>query len=101
MGNEMRESHPSVRWERGGKGLDYLSLAMTGYRELSVEIQGFSIKPPQAEGGEFLLVLRGLDGEGRPVVAFHSATELCEVFAAVMNRLRNGTLTWRPDQFAR
>jgi len=96
-----RLEDPSVRWEKGGRGLDYVSLAMTGYRDLAVQVHGFSVKPPQAEGGEFLLVLRGLDGEGAPVVAFHSATELCEVFSGVANRLANGSLVWRPDQYAR
>lgn len=89
------------RWQACGQALDDVGLAMAGFRDLSVDVTGMSIRGPRHEGDEFLLVIRGLDEENRPVVAFNSAHHLDEAFISLQARLRNGSLKWRPDEFAK
>lgn len=85
---------------RVGKAIIELGRACEGYRNLAVQVIGFSIRGPQYRDGEYLVVARGLDEEGAPVVAFHSALDIGEVLRGLESRLRNGTLRWRPDEFA-
>jgi hypothetical protein len=89
----------SMRWQEIGRALDDIGLAMSGYRSLSVDLTGVSIRAPQVQGGDFLLTLRGQDGDGAPVVAFHGSPDLGEAFRGLHNRLRNGSLKWRVDSF--
>ena len=65
----------------------------------AVEVTGFSVRCPESDWGEFLLVVRGLDEAGCPVVGFHSATSVVEVLAGGAKRLGDGTLTWKEDKF--
>jgi hypothetical protein len=89
-----------VRWTEIGRAVDDISLALTGYRSLTVDVVGISIRPPTVAGGDFLLTVRGTDEAGGPVVAFHGSPDLGEAFRGLDNRLLNGSLRWRPDQFA-
>lgn len=68
---------------------------------LGVALKGFSVKAPPEERGEYLLVLRGLDPEGVPVVSFTSATTLEECFRSAVARMRNGQMRWREDEYGR
>lgn len=82
-----------------GAAVGQIGAAMSGYRQLGIEVVGLNIKRPKVAGDEFLLVLTGLDAEGTPCVAFHSAYELTEAVRGVEGRLRNGTLKWRIDEY--
>lgn len=64
-----------------------------------VEVTGFSVRPPQSIGGEWLVVARGIDGEGTPVVAFHSALGVGEAVAGMSGRIQHGNIKWRVDGF--
>ena len=86
---------------RLGNAVRGLDAAMQGWRDLVVDVTGMSIRGPQYEGGELLATVRGVDHEGAPVVAFHSATSLMELLSGVAARIANGSLAWKPDQFAR
>lgn len=97
----MSDKGLSEQFEDAGRAVSWLGLAMDGHRQTDVEIIGFSVKAPVAERGEFFLVLRGVDHEGAPVVSFTSATTLEEVFRSVVARIRNGSLRWRNDDYAR
>jgi hypothetical protein len=66
----------------------------------AVMLTGFRVKGPTEGNAEFLLILWGLDHEGGPVVAFQSALELDEVFRGADNRMGNGTMKWRVDEYA-
>jgi len=79
----------------------YLEGCFTGAYSPSYEVVGLSVRPPNREKDDFLVVLRGLDAEGAPVVAFHGALSLLDALAGAGERLRNGTLTWRADEFRR
>lgn len=83
-----------------GWAVSSLSAAMQGYRQLAVVLVGFSVRAPKGRGDEFLMVIRGEDEAGAPVVAFHSAMSLGETFSGAEARLSNGTLRWREDEFA-
>lgn len=83
-----------------GAAVGHLSAAMEGYRDLQVDITGLSIRGPRVRGDEFLMVVRGVDHEGLPLVAFHSAMSLGEVLRGGEARIANGTLKWKPDEFA-
>jgi hypothetical protein len=88
-----------VRWSEIGRALDEVGLAMSGYRSLAVDVTGVSIRAPQAQGGDFLLTVRGMAEDGAPVVAFHGSPDLGEAFRGLQNRLMNGSLKWRPDTY--
>lgn len=87
-------------WLAAGIALAQLDRAMNGYRSLAVDITGFTVRGPAVSGGEFLCVIRGIDEEGKAVVAFHSAFALPALVRGVEGRLVNGTLKWRDDQYA-
>jgi len=80
-------------------GVRYLERALDGEQVGDVDCVGFSIRPPTRDKNEYLCVMRGLSDDGSPVVAFHSAVGLGEVLTGIGERLRNGTLSWRPDEF--
>lgn len=88
------------RWKDAGRAIDDIGLAMQGKRDIAVDVTGFSVRGPTELRDEFLIVMRGIDHEGAPVVAFHGSFHLDDAICGVQSRLRNGTLKWRPDEFA-
>ena len=89
----------SVRWEEIGNAVDELGLIATGYRNVGVQVQGFSIRIPAVQGGDFLITVRGLLDDGTPAVAFHGSPDFGEALRGLRNRIMNGSLKWRPDQY--
>lgn len=89
------------RWAKGGKSLDDLGLAMEGHRRYSVDVTGFSVKAPVGSGGDFLITVRGFDEEGAPVVGFHGSVDLLDAICGAQNRVQNGTMKWKPDEWAK
>lgn len=98
---DRREKSLEVRWTEGGRAVDWIGLAMTGHRSLSVEITGLSVKAPQGEGGDFLITVRGLDEAGARVVSFHGSPDLLDALRGLQNRVANGSLRWRADDWSR
>ena len=96
--NEVR--YGQEQFERIGEALEQIGRACEGYRELSVQPTGMSIRAPRSREGEYLVVIRGEDNEGMPVVAFNSGHSIGEAVRGVEARLSNGTLRWREDEFA-
>lgn len=88
-------------FEAVGEAVGEVYRAMAGYRSLAVDVRGLSVRGPGGPGDEFLLTVRGSTEDGTPVVAFHSATTLMELFTGLAARLGNGTLNWKADQYAR
>lgn len=84
-----------------GKALMELGFVMAGTWDWSVAVTGFSVRAPQSPGGDFLITIRALDHEGGPVVAWHGSPELGNAIQGLHNRLRNGSLKWRADEWAR
>lgn len=98
-GSELR--YNKEYFEKGGNALAQVDRAFLDYRDLAVLPHGMTIKAPPSRMGEYLLVLRGTDEAGSAMVAFHSAVGLVEAIVGLNARLSNGTLKWRPDEFAR
>lgn len=84
-----------------GEALGHIGRACEGYRELAVQPTGFSIRVPQIRGGEYLVVIRGIDEDDTALVAFHSALDLLELVRGTEARLANGTLKWRADEYSK
>jgi len=99
--NRRYEEAEDVRRLRAARNVLYLEGCFTEVFSPSIELVGISIRPPNREKTDFLIVLRGVDHDGSPVVAFHGATGLLDALAGAGERLRNGTLSWRPDAYAK
>jgi hypothetical protein len=72
---------------------------MAGYRPGSIELTGMSVKAPTTHPGEFLLTVRAVDEEGRPIVAFSGGSTLGDAIVTLVNRIGNGSLKWKVDQY--
>jgi nickel-dependent lactate racemase len=59
-------------------------------------VQFVNIKLATYEGGEHLVILKGVSGTTK-VVAFHSAEDLLDALAGALARIENDTLKWRED----
>lgn len=101
MPDKKLPSELELRWQRWGRSVDEIGLAATGYRSVGMQVTGMGIRMPREERGEFLVTIRALDSEGAPFVAFHGASDLGEALTGLWNRLQNGTLRWKPDEWAR
>ena len=83
-----------------------LGLKLRGYEQVldrmfdkEVVITGMSIRHPQEEGEDSLVILKAVVS-GESMVAFHAASSLHEVLEGLMNRLQNASLKWKEDQYA-
>lgn len=81
--------------------VSWVGLALSGDRDLVVDVTGLSIRGPRTETDGFFIVIRGTDEEGTPVVAFHDGATLEDALLGVHNRLSNGTFKWRVDEYAK
>lgn len=95
---KVQNDFSSETFAAAGRALANIGRALEGHRSLSVDVVGLSIRGPQTTGGEHLVVIRGLDGEGVPVVSFHSAFTVTDAIRGVEDRLANGSLKWRVDE---
>lgn len=102
MSRDAKQEATSDRYYAGvGMNITRLSNKIKNGYVMDYDLRGLSIRFPSPEGGEFLIVLRAFDPDGTPVVAFHSALELQEALGGLETRLDNGSLRWRPDEYAR
>jgi hypothetical protein len=51
--------------------------------------------------GECLIIATGWDHDGTPVVTFHSGVGAHQALLTFLQRVQNGTLKWRPDEYAK
>lgn len=98
MREENKEARTTQRLERE-TAMTQVGHALMGRRDLSTDIIGFSVRGPRTEEEDLLLTLRGINGEGAPVVAFFGGPNLGVLFISVENQLYNGTVKWRPDAY--
>lgn len=88
-------------FEDVGLAVGRLDNAMKGHGELVVLVLGLSIRGPRVRGDDYLVTVRGEAVDGAPVVAFHGAFSLGDLFKGLSSRLSSGSLKWRPDEFVR
>jgi hypothetical protein len=63
-------------------------------------VRSLSIRLPDGVRTSYLIVARADTPEGA-VVAFHDAPQLLEALGGFCERLRNGSLRWKPDEYRR
>ncbi len=63
-----------------------------------VYVRGMSIRLPNDESPEYLMVVR-LDGEGGKRVGFHSADTLLSLVVGTLRRLRSGSIKFKEDEY--
>lgn len=83
------------------RAVEAIGMAM---EQLSYGVEGLvsiRLKGPQDIGDEYLLVARAIGTDGEPVVAFHSSESATGAVIGFANRMRNGTLKWHEDEYAR
>jgi len=81
------------------KGIRYLDTEMDRPDDSDQRVLKVVIKAPQWYGGEYFAVVTADGDDGAPVVAFHTAESLVGLLTGLGNRLRNGSLKWRADEF--
>lgn len=97
MSEQTRRGTPSGNILR--KSVESLSEALVGNRVLQVDIRSLSVRGPVEAGGEILIVIKGVDGEGAKLVSFHSAYSLADAIKGIASRIDNGSLRWRQDEY--
>lgn len=83
---------------QAGQSIAWLDLSVEANSESSVQLLGVSVRIAEHPGGEHLFVLKGRY-QGERVVSFHQDSSLLSGITGVGNRIRNGSLKWRPDEY--
>lgn len=95
------------RYERASDDhFERLGFLITGFEHLfsdnwrgEIELEGLSVRIKGGDVPAFLVVLRGYSGDGTPVVAFHDGLSFSEAMAGAAERMANGLLKWRTDEY--
>lgn len=69
------------------------------YSEDGMTLLSFTVRLPEVQGGEYLLIARVQNGTER-LVCFRSGDFLAEVLAGFIRALQYGTLKLREDRYA-
>jgi len=77
--------------ERMAQGAGYAGMVITG----------MNIRFPGDSQGDTLVIVKGYDQEGQACVAFHGAWSFAEAVGGAIARVKNGTMKWKIDEFAR
>lgn len=85
--------------DRSKQAVEVLDRASAGVAYAGVELTRISFKLPGDTMSEGLVIFNGIDKEGGPVVAFHSAVGFEQLFVGGVVRFMNGKLKWRVDEF--
>ncbi len=94
---EDREIASQIR--RYGRALETLDrMSFHGYTG-QVEILAVRVKLGILDRDESLCIVTGTDEEGLPVVGFTSALSPGEALTGALNRIENGQMKWREDEY--
>ena len=63
-------------------------------------LKSLSVRVPMHEGGEYLITMRTTK-HGSEEVAFHAGSSLWETLEGMINRMSNGSLRWKSDEYAK
>lgn len=81
-----------------GQSVAWLDLMTEADPETSVQLMGVSVRMAEHPGGEHMFVVKGRY-KGERVVAFHGDPSILAGLTGLGNRIRNGSLKWRPDEY--
>ena len=62
------------------------------------EVTSINIRLGDGAGKEPLVVVKGRDGDGRPVIAFSAGSTAMSALETALERFSNNTLKWREDK---
>jgi hypothetical protein len=99
--NRKYEIAEDKRQRNEGRALMRLTYLMNEGLANGWELMGLSVRKPREEGQDYLITLRALSHDGQPVIAFSGGAGLGDAFVTLVNRLENGSLKWREDEFGR
>lgn len=85
--------------ERTGHRVHMAMLAMINYEEQGLKIVRITFKAPGDVNGEWLGIITA-QSENGGVVAFHSGDGFVSTVEGLLNRLNNGSLKWKEDEYA-
>jgi len=68
--------------------------------ERGIFIKAFRLVLKDPDLDEWLVVITASTENGQ-IVAFHGGTSMIEAFTSALNRLVNGSLKWKEDEYAR
>jgi hypothetical protein len=66
-----------------------------------VEMQGLKMRLGVTDSMPTLVIVMALDGEGAPIVGFNEAMSPAEALIGAVNRIANGSMKWKEDQYGR
>ncbi len=64
-----------------------------------IPVRGITLRLGYTWGSDTLITVKGWDDDGGPAVAFHSADTASSALRGAINRLLNGQLDWKYDEF--
>lgn len=68
--------------------------------EAGYDLLSLTVRLPQSEGGEYLVILRA-NVEGVGMVGFSSGATLASALETLVNRMSNGSLNFQEDRYAK
>lgn len=84
--------------EKVGVALLQLDTAVRRYRKEGNELRDIRLKAPPEEEGEWFVIVRAVV-QGDPFVGFHSAYSAGDALRGAVNRVLNGTMKWKADDY--
>lgn len=86
--------------EKGGSALILVSRYMEyGTGDPALFITKITIKAPKNQNDDYFVIVNAVCG-GEHLVAFGSGQDATGAISATMNRIANGSIKWREDEFA-
>lgn len=85
---------------KAGLALYQAANSMDRLHEEEIHITAIRFKPRGLEAGEWLAVVTA-EMDGSAVVAFHSGDGFVTTVTGICNRIMNGSLKWKEDEYAK
>lgn len=85
---------------RLGEKVMLLEGCLTRLWEDGTYVHSITFRAPRVAGDEYLVVVRG-NQDAAAVVAFSSGSTFAESVATLVNRMRNGSLEFKEDRYAK
>lgn len=86
--------------ERNGKILMQANRLASSMSRHDMYIQQIKFVSKDDEGNDWLVVCT-IDSTDGPMIGFHGASSFGEGLAGLINRIGNGTMKWKPDDYRR
>lgn len=81
------------------RGLMVLDRMCSGAYDGEVDVQTIKLKLGVADHVETMAIVTALGSDGTPLVGFHTAMEPSEALVGALNRVENGAMRWRIDEY--